>query len=80
MAKREARIELFMWNDVPDTELPIIVGERTRPRAGWGFRLRAANGRLVMTAGESFTSRANALRAVNRVIELVSGKVEIVGV
>lgn len=35
---------------------------------GWRWRLKASNGRQVAASGEAFASRANALRAANRLV------------
>jgi uncharacterized protein YegP (UPF0339 family) len=37
----------------------------------WGWRLRAANGRIVATAGEGFTRKWSAKRAARRALRPV---------
>ena len=39
---------------------------------GWRWRLRAANGRIIADGGEAYSSRAGAVRAVNRVKQLAA--------
>jgi uncharacterized protein len=39
---------------------------------GWGLRLKAANGEVI-ARGESYSSKSNATRAVNRLAEILGG-------
>lgn len=36
---------------------------------GWRWRLRAANGRIIASSGESFTRKASAVRAAHAVLD-----------
>lgn len=39
----------------------------------WRWRARAENGRTQFTAGESFATKSNAVRAARRVAQLLEG-------
>lgn len=44
-----------------------------RHAGGWRWRLRAKNGKLVATAGESFATKASAKRAARAVARKAAG-------
>jgi uncharacterized protein YegP (UPF0339 family) len=43
---------------------------------GWGVKLLAANGEII-ARGETYSSKSNATRAVNRMAEILSGRVSV---
>jgi len=44
----------------------------------WRWRVRAKNGRLIATSGESFASRGNARRAARSLLRTLQSEVPIV--
>ncbi len=56
--------------EVPDNPLP------PTPTGEFGWRFRAANGRIVAIAGEGFTRREDAVRSIHDFLEEVYADVE----
>lgn len=59
MATRPYKIELFKT--------------KSKGKQVWSWHLRAPNGKLFATAGEPFSSKANATRAAIRMINMITG-------
>lgn len=69
MARKTPQFEVFPTDTTART---------TQGRRYYSWRLRARNGQIVMTSGESFAGRYKATLAVDRVKELATAAVVIV--
>lgn len=42
---------------------------------GWRWRLRASNGRIIADSAEAYTNKAAAIRASERLLELIRSRI-----